>query len=137
MAHDTGLRDKVIFAGERHDIPNLLASMDVSVQVSSSESMSNVILESMAAGVPVVAYDVGGNPELVHDEETGLLVRQNDEPELLRALYRLLTEHELRTRLGRNAKRFVRANFHMNTISRRFEQLYADLLNEKHVKVPN
>ncbi len=131
MAAATGLKDRVIFAGERHDIPNMLASMDISVQISSSESMSNVILESMAAGVPVVAYNVGGNPELIRDGETGLLVSPNDEQELLRTLKGLLVQSELRAKLGRNAKQFARANFHMSSVCRRFEQLYANVLSEK------
>ena len=67
MAAELGIAGKVTFTGERHDIPAILSSMDVSVLISSSESLSNVILESMAAGVPVVATDVGGNPELVSD----------------------------------------------------------------------
>ena len=61
------------FVGDRGDIQALLVSMDVSVVRSRSESLSNVILESMAAGVPVVATDVGGNRELL-DNERGLLV---------------------------------------------------------------
>jgi len=131
MAAEIGLKDRVMFAGERHDIPNVLQSMDISVQISSSESLSNVILESMAAGVPVVAYNVGGNPELIRDGETGHLVSLNDEHELLRTLQRLLADSELRSKFGRSAKQFARANFQMSSVCRRFEQLYANLLSEK------
>src|SRR4029077_9155922 len=86
MAGDLGIAERVHFAGERHDIPAMLSSMDVSVLISSSESLSNVILESMAAGVPVVATDVGGNSELVTDGETGVLVPPGDEDRLVEVL---------------------------------------------------
>ena len=72
-AEQLQIRERVRFVGDRSDIQALLASMDVSVVRSRSESLSNVILESMAAGVPVVATDVGGNRELL-DNERGLLV---------------------------------------------------------------
>ncbi|PYV52780.1 MAG: hypothetical protein DMG96_17525 [Acidobacteria bacterium] len=72
-AEQLQIRERVRFVGDRGDIQALLVSMDVSVVRSRSESLSNVILESMAAGVPVVATDVGGNRELL-DNERGLLV---------------------------------------------------------------
>src|SRR5262249_6818156 len=64
-AAELGLGKSVIFLGERRDIPAVLASMDVAVLTSESEGLSNAILEAMAARLPVVAYDVGGNGELV------------------------------------------------------------------------
>ncbi len=70
QAQDLGLGSRVIFLGDRRDIPSVLASIDVAVLTSDSESLSNVILEAMAAGLPVVAYRVGGNGELV-DVERG------------------------------------------------------------------
>jgi L-malate glycosyltransferase len=128
-----GLRDRVIFLGDRRDIPALLASMDVSVVPSESESLSNVILESMAAGVPVVASDVGGNQELISGER-GLLVPANDDTLLASALERLLRDSALRTELGRNARQFVKANFTLEHIQETYEELYADLLAEKRWK---
>jgi len=135
MAHDLGIAGKVIFAGERHDIPALLSSMDVSVLISSSESLSNVILESMAAGVPVVTTDVGGNPELVRDGETGLLVPPGDEGRLVDAILRLALEPALRGHFGQRSEEFARSNFHIDTICRRYEQLYLSLLEEKGIGV--
>jgi glycosyltransferase involved in cell wall biosynthesis len=124
MAAELGITEKVFFAGERHDISAMLASLDISVLISSSESLSNVILESMAAGVPVVATDVGGNPELVKDGETGLLVPPGDEEKLVEALARLVRDPILRTQYARQSKEFARSQFHIGQVSRRFEQLY-------------
>lgn len=135
LAQDVGIAGKVIFAGERHDIPAMLSSMDVSVLISSSESLSNVILESMAAGVPVIATDVGGNRELVKDGETGLLTPPRDEGRLVEAMLRLARDVETRLRFSRAAREFARVSFHIDVICRRYEDLYISLLEEKGVRL--
>jgi len=127
MAAELGIKEKVLFAGERHDIPAILASLDVSVLISSSESLSNVILESMAAGVPVVATEVGGNPELVTDGETGLLVPPGDETKLVEALAHLVRDPLVRAQYARRSREFARSHFHIDEICRRFEQLYLEV----------
>jgi glycosyltransferase involved in cell wall biosynthesis len=134
LAGELGLGERVIFAGERQDIPAMLASMDVSMLISASESLSNVILESMAAGVPVVATDVGGNPELISHGQTGFLVPPDREDALLEALSQLIVDSDLRARLGRAGQEFARANFHMDTVRRHYEQLYLGILAEKGVR---
>ena len=77
-ASSLGLGPSAIFLGDRRDMPAVLASIDVAVLTSDSESLSNVVLEAMAAGLPVVAYDVGGNSELLRDRR-GILIRTGDE----------------------------------------------------------
>ena len=134
-ATELGIAAKVIFAGERHDIPAMLASMDVSVLISSSESLSNVILESMAAGVPVVATNVGGNQESVKDGETGMLVPLGDEDRLVEALLRLARDAGLRRHCSQSGREFSRSSFHIDVIRRRYEHLYVSLLEEKGVRV--
>ena len=96
--------------GDQRDIPAVLASLDISVLPSESESLSNAILESMAAGVPVVASRVGGNPELVN-EERGILFAPNSEENLAAAIRRLLLDEGRRSALGRNARAFAQAGF--------------------------
>ena len=91
MAADLGLQSRVRFLGDRRDIPAVLASLDVSVVPSASESLSNVMLESMAAGVPVVATAVGGNIEL-GGAGRALLVAPNDVEALAAGLERLLED---------------------------------------------
>src|SRR5262249_53958707 len=85
-----GLQDKVKLTGYRADVAGLLTEMSVSVLPSLSEGLSNVLLESMAAGVPVVATRVGGTPEAVEHGETGLLVPPADPQGLATAIARLL-----------------------------------------------
>ena len=95
-----GLSERVELLGARADIPELLAHSDVFVLSSRSEGFPVSVLEAMAAGLPVVATDVGGVAEAVEDGETGLLVPATDAEALARALERLLADGELRRRLG-------------------------------------
>jgi glycosyltransferase involved in cell wall biosynthesis len=95
-----GLEDRVRLAGERSDVPELLAAADVFVLSSASEGLPLSVMEAMAAGLPVVASAVGGIPELVIDGETGLLVPAGDATELTAALERVLLDRQLRRRLG-------------------------------------
>ena len=125
-----GIADRVRFLGDRRDIPAIMASLDVMLAPSDSESLSNVILESMAAGVPVVATNVGGNPELVNSDR-GLLVAPRDAGALAHAAAQLLADAELRIRLGRNARQFCIERFSASSITREYEALYLELLSKK------
>lgn len=129
-ARDLGLGDRVQFLGDRRDISAVLASVDLSVLPSASESLSNVILESMAAGVPVVANDVGGNPELV-TADRGILVPPADGQVLSDAIEHLLRDGALRGQMGRNARQFAAENFTLERMRKRHEGLYTELLAEK------
>jgi glycosyltransferase involved in cell wall biosynthesis len=130
LANDLGIRDHVHFLGNRQDIPAILASIDVSVLPSASESLSNVIIESMAAGVPVVASRVGGNPELI-TESRGILVNPGDDQCLAAAIKRLLQDASMRVALGHSAKRFAEQHFTIAEMRQRHEDLYTDLLARK------
>jgi len=132
-AKKMGIGDRVIFLGDRRDIPAVLASMDVAVLTSDSESLSNVILEAMAAGVPVVAYRVGGNAELVN-EERGDLVAPGDEEGFAAAVERLLASPPLRAQLGRSARKFAEDNFGLENVRARYEDCYRTLLENKGVR---
>jgi L-malate glycosyltransferase len=129
-AQELGLKACISFLGERQDIPAVLASLDVSVLPSSSESLSNAIIESMAAGVPVVANRVGGNPELISSDR-GTLAAPGNKESFAEAIERLLCDAPRRVALGRNAKEFAQANFTLEGMRKRHEDLYAELLEKK------
>jgi glycosyltransferase involved in cell wall biosynthesis len=131
LALRLGLAEKVQFVGERPDVSAELASLHISVSFSSSESLSNVVLESMAAGVPVVATRVGGTPEVLCDGETGLLVAPGNEEELAAAMERLLTQPSIRVEFTRRALNLVKSKFRIESVARQYEELYAELLAEK------
>jgi L-malate glycosyltransferase len=130
-----GLGDRAIFMGDRRDIPAILASMDVAVLTSDSESLSNVIIEAMAARLPVVAYNVGGNTELVN-EHRGALVASGNESEFAAAVLRLLSDASLRGEQANNGRRFVEENFGLDRVRRRYEELYGNLLQQKRRRTP-
>ncbi|MGA7505515.1 MAG: glycosyltransferase [Candidatus Sulfotelmatobacter sp.] len=128
-----GIMERVRFLGDRRDIPSVLRSLDISVVPSISESLSNIILESMAAGVPVVATAVGGNIE-IGGQDRALLVPANDEDEdeeeeLARAIIRLTAHAGLRSQMAARAQDFVRSHFGAERVCRRYEELYAEVLN--------
>jgi glycosyltransferase involved in cell wall biosynthesis len=129
-ALELGLQGKVDFLGDRRDVPAVLASLDISVVPSASESLSNVLLESMAGGVPVVASDVGGNRELAGDERA-VLVSPNDDKAFAAEIERLLTDSQLRAHLSSKARQFARANFSVELIRDRYRDLYAEVLDQK------
>jgi glycosyltransferase involved in cell wall biosynthesis len=120
-----GLDHAVALAGSRRDVPELLARADVFVLSSRSEGAPISILEAMAAGVPVVASDVGGVGELVADGETGLLVPSADPARLSEALRRLLADPELRRRLGAAGRARARERFDLPAFRAAHLELYA------------
>jgi glycosyltransferase involved in cell wall biosynthesis len=131
LSRRLGLGERIRFLGERHDMTAILASVDISVLFSFSESMPNVILEAMAAGLPVVASRVGGVPEVIRDRETGILVKEGDEEELARAMGTLVEQPSLRLEYGRRGRQLALDNFRMERVSRRYEELYTSILEEK------
>ncbi len=125
-----GLGASAIFLGDRQDMPAVLAALDVAVLTSDSESLSNVILEAMAAGLPVVAYSVGGNSELL-SHQRGALIPAGNETSFADTVRKLLADSALREQLGRNARQFANENFCLDRVRQRYEELYVTLLQKK------
>lgn len=123
--------DRVIFAGRRSDIPALLSAVDVSVMPSLNEALSNVLLESMAAGAPTVATRVGGTPEALVHEQAGLLVPPGDSRAIANAVALMLDDRPLARGLGQAARRLVGERFSVDRMVRSTELLYTELLARK------
>lgn len=119
-----GLDKRVHFLGLRQDIPRILALLDVFVLPSLSEGLSMAILEAMMAGKPVIATRVGGNPEIVVDGETGLLVPPKDSPALAASLITLLTNRPQSTQFAENGKRRAEGQFSLQTMVSAYQSLY-------------
>ncbi len=132
-AKDLNLAGRLIFAGQRSDVPQIMREIDISVLPSLSESFSNSLLESMANGLPVVATKVGGNPEVVTDGENGLLVAPSDSAALSRAMGQLLESSDLARRLGEAAREKVVKEYSLDCLLRRTEELYISLLERRGV----
>jgi glycosyltransferase involved in cell wall biosynthesis len=129
-----GLTDRVVFTGLRQDVPALLAVATVAVMPSLDEALSNVLLESMAAGAPIVATRVGGTPEAIADGVTGLLVEPGDAAALAGAITRLLNDPALAERLGRAARQAIEDRYSVEKMVRATGQLYLNLLARKQRK---
>ena len=125
-ARDLGLADRTVFTGYREDVPALLEALDVFVLPSWIEGMPLVVLEAMAASLPVVATPVGGTPELVSDGETGYLVPVREPAALEEALTRLTADPELARRFGAAGRERVERNFSLEASTRRVLSLYAE-----------
>ena len=124
-AANLGLGASAIFLGDRQDMPAVLASLDVAANTSDSESLSNVVLEAMAAGLPAVAYDVGGNSELLA-EQCGVLIPAGNEAAFADAVQSLL-----RDRKGRSARQFAQETFSLGRVRQRYVDLYHKLLTKQ------
>ena len=103
--------ESVRFLGYRADVGRMLAAMDVYVNASLFEGISLTILEAMAAGKPVIATSVGGNPEIVRQGATGVLVPPNDARTLGRAIRDLCSDREGADALGRQGRMDVERRF--------------------------
>lgn len=131
LADRLGLGDSVRFTGMRTDVPDVLCAAAVSVLPSFSEGISNTLVESMAAGAPVVATRVGGTPELIEDGCHGLLVEPGDTRALAGAMCTILQDPVLAARLSAAARRRVEADYSIERMVRDTQALYFDLLREK------
>jgi L-malate glycosyltransferase len=131
LANRLGLSRRVIFTGVRFDVPRVLADVAVSVLPSTSEGLSNTILESMAAGIPVVATAVGGTPELVDDGVTGFLVAPRNPAALAQAIGHLLEHPEQAKRMGCAGRDKVVRMFSLDKMINAQERLYEQLIDGK------
>jgi len=123
-----GLTDIVCMTGDREDISALLQAMDIFVLPSLAEGISNTVLEAMATGLPVVATDVGGNPELVDDGINGHLVPVNDHMALARVLSDLVENESTRERMGEAGLERVRRTFNWDRAVDNYLSVYDALL---------
>ena len=133
-AERCGVAREVTFTGLRHDVPAVLSSLDVSVMPSLNEALSNVVLESMAAGAPTVATRVGGTPEAIDDGITGVLVPPASSSALADAIVHLLNNTALAAHLGHAARARIADHFSVRRMVRSTEDLYVELLERKQRK---
>ncbi len=120
--------ERVHFLGHRSDVPRLLPHFDALWLASDYEGLPNVIMEAMAASVPVVATDIPGNRDLVASGETGFLVRVGDRAGFARYTHKLLDEACLRQKFGHAGQKRVLTEFSLERMVSRYTELYRELL---------
>lgn len=135
QARASGVDQRVRFLGECRDVPGILAGGDLFVLPSRTEAMPNAVIEAMAAGLPVVASAVGGIPELITADHTGLLVAPNDPAALAAAVNRLMDDPDRAAALGRSARAFITREFGFGRMVARVEELYLSAI-ERQVGAP-
>ena len=126
-----GLSASVRFLGERGDVPELLAASDIGVLASHEEGFSNAVIEGMAAALPMVVSDVGGNAEAVIDGECGYVVPARNPAALAKALALLMDDPGHRQAMGEAARLRVAASFSLDACVAAYEALYEELWNRR------
>lgn len=125
---DEGLGDRVHMLGLRRDVTNVLASLDVFVLPTHQEALGTAFIEAGAMGVPAVASNVDGVPEVIQDGKTGLLIPAGDGKAVADALCVLLGDAAYRRSMGEYAAEFVRRKFSRQAMAQGMEALYLSLL---------
>jgi len=120
-----GLSELIMFLGERHDIPRIMSAMDIYVLPSENEGMNLTLLEAMSMGLPVVARNVGGNPEIVRHDESGLLVSKQNVEQMAQGLLRLAADRAERVRMGDAARKRVVSCFSQTVTMQTYLALYS------------
>lgn len=123
-----GLANRVWLPGERADVPEVMRSFDLFVLPSIAEGISNTVLEAMASGLPVVATDVGGNPELVEDGTSGALVPAQDPVALAETLAAYASDRSLTRAQGAAGRARIEAAFSLDAMVANYDRLYSNLL---------
>jgi L-malate glycosyltransferase len=128
MTKDFGIENHVTFLGSEVSRHKVLSAMDMGVLTSDSEGLSNAIIEYMASGLPVVATNVGGNPDLVKENGTGFLVAPNDHIAIGESILKLAQDPEMRLKFGENGKRNV-SDYSWDVTGDKMAKYYKDLVD--------
>ncbi len=123
-----GVCDKITLIGLVDDVPGFLKTLDIYVQPSYAEGLSNSVLEAMSASLPVVASRISGNVDLVDDEKNGYLFNSGDSVELAARLSLLINSRQKRLRMGKCGKARVIEGYSTESVSKRLKELYANAI---------
>ncbi len=129
-----GLRDRFVFVGlvAPEEIPRYLALMDVLVHLSLREGLPRSVVQALACGKPVVAFDVDGTREICVDGRTGFLVRAEEADGVAEAVIRLLQDKGLTSRMGARGRQLVEERFSEARMVRQLDELYRQLTATRH-----
>ncbi len=131
LTRETGVADNVVFLGHRDDVAQVTASLDIAVLASHFEGMGRVVLEAMAAGVPVIAARVGGIVDLIEDKSNGLLIDPHSPDQIAQAIIRLAKNETQRWHLGEAGKKSLKKDFDADTMVKEIDKVYEEILGEQ------
>ena len=127
LAAELGIAPNVRFLGERDDVVSILPACDLGLLVSRQEGFSNALLECMAAGLPMLVTDVGGNPEAVREGVTGCIVPAGDESAMADRIAAFAQDAERRRAMGLAGRDRVDSHFGIDRCVSDYEKLYSDI----------
>jgi N-acetyl-alpha-D-glucosaminyl L-malate synthase BshA len=128
LVNELKLQDRVLLTGFRSDIPNLFQCSDVAVLCSETESAPLTLLEALSCGLPVIATNVGGIPEIVTDGENGFLVQVKHPEGIAEKILELNNHKALRERLGLKARQNILRNYTAERVVRQYLDVYEEVL---------
>ena len=128
IAKDINIQKHVTFKGRQENVLSEYHSTDIFVLPSLSEGMSNVLLEAMSCGLPVVATSIGGNSDLIRDGHNGCLIPPRDSGKLGTVLLKLLGDEDASFKMGKEARRTIEMNYSMDKIVDKYIKLYKRLV---------
>ena len=131
LASELGVQQRIKLAGFQRDMAPYYAMATVLAVPSHSEGSPNVVLEAMAAGLPIVANQVGGIPEILEQDATGLMVLPRSPDAMARAILRLLTDDELRQRFAATAKECAATDYTPQAYRRALVSFYQEILESR------
>jgi glycosyltransferase involved in cell wall biosynthesis len=135
LVDELGIRERCLFLGNRSDVAPLYRACDVTLLPSLFEGTPNVVLESLASGVPVVATDVADNRLIIPDGEVGYIVPLGDAERLADRLLDLLQHDAHRERLGAAARAWVEREFSTEVLARKTGAIYEEVLERRRTRV--
>lgn len=128
----TYMLDNISFLGRRKDVEEILQISDASILFTNSalhaEGISNSLMEAMAAGLPTIATNSGGTPELITDMENGFLIEDGDYNNAWNIIEKLSYEVNLRTQIGNAAKKTIKTHFSLSGMTQQYLELYHEIL---------
>ena len=128
-AVNKGIGHCIIFTGQRDDIPDFLNMMEIYVQPSLYEGMSNTIIEAMACRCAVIATNAGGNPELIEHDKDGILFQPGNARDLSGYIQQLYNDPVKRNSLAERAYEKAKGQFSLESMVKNYENLYLNLMN--------
>lgn len=131
LCDELDVQKNVKILGFRSDVQALLRQSGLAILSTLREGLSITLLEAMASGLPVVATNVGGNPEVVNDGETGLLVPPKSPEAMAAAMLKIIQTPGLAHSMGRAGRRRVETEFNLRTVVMKYESLYRELLSRR------
>jgi len=125
---ELNLEDKVIFTGYREDVEELMALMDIFVLTSLREGLPRVLVQAAAVGMPSIAFNVDGVPEIIKDNYNGFLVKVKDVEQLENRIVKYMNNKELVLLHGQKGREFIENKWSIKGMIDRIDKIYQDLV---------